>query len=302
MSMWRDDDDFEKWDVDRYEIYEPAATPQELAESFLVDTLNTLQVDPHSSELIVTLRCPSEDGEFEWQESFESVAQLREFLSNFPLGALQGLGPNRRRVIDGVEEYAVGEALVDSVLVEAGFASLGRIAPRNPESTPERLFKLPDLTKSKLIIPAVGNEIVLVNQELRAYLAKHPEALYQLSSRAFEELVADIFKDFGYETLLTPRSRDGGRDIRAIRKDKIGTLLFLIECKRYAPDNPVGVDIVRSLYGVAVAERANLGIIATTSYFTSPARSFARKVRYQLSLRDFDNLKQWLAHQRDGKS
>ncbi len=71
-------------------------------------------------------------------------------------------------------------------------------------------------------------------------------------------------------------------------------LLYLIECKRYAPSRPVGVEIVRGLYGVATVEKASCGVIATTSHFTKDAKEFANQIKYQMSLRDYTDLAAWL--------
>ena len=133
-----------------------------------------------------------------------------------------------------------------------------------------------------------------VNEELIRYLSKHPELLYELDSRKFEELVAELFRDMGFSVEVTPRTRDGGRDIQALRSNELGKSLYLIECKRYARTRKVGIEPVRGLYGVIQSERATMGIIATTSSFTSDAIDFATPLQYQLSLRDFEALKQWL--------
>ncbi|MEI8136769.1 MAG: hypothetical protein WCH21_05515, partial [Bacteroidota bacterium] len=42
-----------------------------------------------------------------------------------------------------------------------------------------------------------------INDELIAYLAKHPEFLRQLHHRKFEELIAEIFRNKGYDVTLT---------------------------------------------------------------------------------------------------
>lgn len=135
-----------------------------------------------------------------------------------------------------------------------------------------------------------------VNAELIKYLTKHPEFLYELNPRKFEELIAEIFKDMGFSVDMTPPTRDGGRDIHAIRSDALGSSLYLIECKRYASSRKVGVEPVRSLYGVVQSERATTGIIVTTSSFTQDAIDFATPLQYQMSLRDFDELKKWLVN------
>lgn len=133
-------------------------------------------------------------------------------------------------------------------------------------------------------------DLLEINDELVRRLAERPELMRELNPRKFEELIAELLKDKGYEVILTPPSRDGGRDILAIRRDDIGTALTLVECKRYAERNRVGVDIVRGLYGVVSEQNATRGLIATTSYFTSGARAFRDKVPYRLSLADFDFL------------
>jgi restriction system protein len=80
----------------------------------------------------------------------------------------------------------------------------------------------------------------------------------------------------------------------AARRDQFGSFLYVVECKRQAPDRPVGVGIVRSLYGVAQHERATAAMVTTTSYFSRPAREFAEKLKYQIALNDYFDLRHWL--------
>jgi restriction endonuclease Mrr len=53
------------------------------------------------------------------------------------------------------------------------------------------------------------------------------------------------------------------------------------------------VELIRSLYGTVIGEKATHGILATTSYFSREAGEFARRVKYQLSLRDYNDLRSW---------
>jgi hypothetical protein len=133
-----------------------------------------------------------------------------------------------------------------------------------------------------------------VNEELIRRLARRPELLREVDPRKFEEIVADIFADLKFQTQLTPRTRDGGRDVLAVRSETFGTSLYLIECKRYDSSCKVGVEFVRSLAGVVFQERATHGILATTSSFTKDAIDWARPLKYQLSLRDFEAVTSWL--------
>jgi restriction system protein len=115
-----------------------------------------------------------------------------------------------------------------------------------------------------------------------------------LAPRRFEELVAELFRDKGYDVELTPPSKDGGIDIIAVSRSDVGSAMTLIECKRYAESNRVGVDIVRGLYGVVEEQKASRGQIVTTSYFTKGAKAFRDKVPYRLGLADFDLLSAFL--------
>jgi restriction system protein len=74
----------------------------------------------------------------------------------------------------------------------------------------------------------------------------------------------------------------------------LGSFLYYVECKRYAPDHPVGVNLVRELYGVVQADRVTAGILATTSFFTRGAKEFQSEVAYQISLRDYFGIQDWL--------
>lgn len=141
-----------------------------------------------------------------------------------------------------------------------------------------------------------------INDELIGYLAKHPEKMRDMPSRKFEELVAELFKSKGYDVTLTPRTRDGGFDVRAVQRSDIGTVLIIIECKRYAAEHTVGVEIVRGLYGVVEQQRATKGIIATTSFFSGDAQEFHNDLQYRLGLADFDEMRSMLNEWRVNKT
>jgi HJR/Mrr/RecB family endonuclease len=136
--------------------------------------------------------------------------------------------------------------------------------------------------------------ITTIDDEIKKYLNKHPEKLYELSPRKFEELIASILKDLGFEVELTPATRDGGRDIIAHIRNAVCSYLTHIECKRYAPDNKVGVGIVREVIGVHHIKGATKSIIVTTSFFSKDAIEEAARMENTLDLRDFNNIKDWL--------
>lgn len=134
----------------------------------------------------------------------------------------------------------------------------------------------------------------LFERALIERLQAFPDDLRLMDRRRFEHLIAELFNGFGYEVELTQRTRDGGKDIIAVRREELD-LRFLIECKRPDPGNPVGVKTVRELYGVKVDDGATKAILATTTYFSPDARAFSERNRWELELRDYDAIKQWIA-------
>lgn len=125
-------------------------------------------------------------------------------------------------------------------------------------------------------------------------LHSHPERLTSLDRRDFEQLVAEMFDGFGYDVELTARTRDGGKDVIAIRRKEVRTRI-LIECKRPDAGNPVVVGTVRELYGVLCDDGASKAILATTSRFTQDARAFIERNEWRLEGRDFDGIQGWVS-------
>lgn len=71
---------------------------------------------------------------------------------------------------------------------------------------------------------------------------------------------------------MTPPQKDGGRDILADQSVPSRRERLLIECKRYS--KPVSVCLLRSLLGVVSSEKANKGVLVTSSHFTRAAVAF----------------------------
>lgn len=149
---------------------------------------------------------------------------------------------------------------------------------------------LEDSNERKRIV----SDIVTVSDEFLKKMHDDPKLLYELSPRRFEELVAEILHRLGYKVTLTPASRDKGKDIYAAKQDHLGTFLYIVECKKYSPDHPIGVALVRQLNGVVQAEQATAGILATTSFFTKGAKEFQEQINFQISLKDYFDIQKWI--------
>jgi len=158
-----------------------------------------------------------------------------------------------------------------------------------------------DLVYEDLIdssFPRTETRIVTVSNEqwngILASLTRNPRNMYSLHPRKFEELVAELLLRNGMTIELTPPTKDGGRDILAFSNTDAGQHLYYVECKRYSSENPVGVSLVRALYGTVEADKATGGLLVTTSYFTKGAMEFRDSVRHRLALKDYDRLVEWL--------
>ena len=101
----------------------------------------------------------------------------------------------------------------------------------SPDNT-ELIVKAGDLIKDLNASRAIRVSLEEINEEVVLYLASHPHLMREMSPRKFEELVAAMFRNQGYDVTLTPRSKDGGVDVIAIQRSGIGTAMIIVECKR----------------------------------------------------------------------
>lgn len=146
--------------------------------------------------------------------------------------------------------------------------------------------------KEKTIIET--NIIQGVNDELMRYFAQNPHALYNVDPRLFEEIIAEIFRKFGFETNLTKQTRDGGYDIFAIEQLEYANNKYIIECKRYAKHRKIDINLVRNLYGVKMHNWVTKAFLVTTSSFSADAMEFKRQHAWEIELKDYHDIRNWL--------
>lgn len=112
--------------------------------------------------------------------------------------------------------------------------------------------------------------------------------LFSNSWRDFEKLIADLWSDKGYSTKVTPSSADQGFDVRA--EGKVGKRDLIIEAKQYSSGNTVGRPVVQKTLGTLSTDRASKAVIVTTSSFSKPAHTEARKASNRIELINGDDL------------
>lgn len=165
--------------------------------------------------------------------------------------------------------------------------------------------QLPPISYEQLLlssVPSHAQEIIAASNEFWdrqiRYFSENPNALRTTDPRHFEELIAELLDRNGLDVELTPPSGDGGRDVLAWANTLAGRHLYLVECKRYAANRPVGVEIVRALYGVVQAENATAGLIVATSEFTKGAKQFQETIKHRMDLQGYEGLIEWLRKSR----
>lgn len=121
-------------------------------------------------------------------------------------------------------------------------------------------------------------------------IAENYDRIYDISSREFEEIVECLLQDKGFETRLTPKTRDGCVDIIAIKYEIGKPVCFYVECKRVGRKKSIGINIVRSLFGVQMADRINKSLLVTTGRITHDARRFVDGQKMMMSVIDTDEI------------
>lgn len=197
------------------------------------------------------------------------------------------------------------EMLARAVQITAGYPAAAKVLAqlvregRRDEVAELLRGEIYDVEKA-LVLPAqeiiseVRPRIVVVNAALVERLRRQPESIYSLPARQFEEVIAELLDDMGFEVELTKQTRDGGKDILAYMNTGIGKFLCLVEAKKYRKDRKVGVELVRTLYGTLCDYQANSAMLVTTSSFSTDARAFQKKHQYQLSLQGYGDVVKWI--------
>lgn len=154
---------------------------------------------------------------------------------------------------------------------------------------------LPD---EKKIITAESPTITIMpaNDKVFAYLAEHPEELYNCTPREFEKFMAQLYNKLGYKAELTKATRDGGKDIILRKPEILGDMIYYVECKHHNAKNKVGIDIIRQFTGVIETDKVNGGVVATTSFFSKDAKDWImeKDLNFKIQMHDYNTIKHML--------
>lgn len=96
--------------------------------------------------------------------------------------------------------------------------------------------------------------------------------LRSLEWKRYEEVCMEYLRIRNCAAEVTCNGADGGVDIKI--HDKDGTLFAVAQCKSWS--KPIGVALIRELYGVMASDKVKYGIFLTTSIFSPDAIEFAK--------------------------
>lgn len=246
----------------------------------------------------------AESLETEWS----GLDRHRFELQFYSMASAQGLSPRRELSLPTrLLRQTVNRNLEQTKVALVGVGDhidvrcLDALNPRFPQAlrvfAARRILSGTGNICSPVQLADVSIKVADILPTVRSDVARGKLKLWELSPRKFEEFVAALLKEAGYEVHRTKATRDGGYDILAVASAKQGPdYRIMVECKRYAPPHTVGIEVIRQLVGTMAmsAESVDAGLIATTSLLSQEAEAalqVGRELRkYPLSKLDQNEL------------
>lgn len=270
-----------------------AVRPEMLEADHVHDELLTYLLSPQTVRqlLFVDFRSglgvttPSYTGKIDhrnWsKKETHTRADLADYIINHVTDAISG-EPEDERSYKGfrrMDHQRMGEAIFGQVEVSQFIERVAGLGDDGPA----------------IIIPKTPRIACLDTLDVATYrmLQTHPELLRTLNWRFFERLLADLLERSGYTVELRQGTKDGGIDLFAIKQTGMfGRERYLLQAKRW--QDKVGVEPVRQLAFLHQHHHVTKSCLATTSTFTEGALQLAEQYEWQLELRDYQGLQQWV--------
>lgn len=138
--------------------------------------------------------------------------------------------------------------------------------------------------------PEIGK---FIDQRFIDYLSANQEKISQMHWRKFEELTAEYYTRQGYKVDLGPGSGDDGVDVRVWNDtDPENTPLCIVQCKRQK--DKIEKVIIKGLAADVEYEKAEYGVIVTTSELSPGARTVISTRGYPIEEVNRLKLQEWL--------
>lgn len=119
-------------------------------------------------------------------------------------------------------------------------------------------------------------DLTIPMTQLRAFLVSRYQHLWNVHPAKFEQLVADVFNDFGYSSVCTAYSCDGGIDVFLQKQNEV----IGIQVKRYR--GKIKIEQIRAFLGAMLVNNLANGIFISSSEFQSGCKPLAERFAIEL--------------------
>lgn len=132
------------------------------------------------------------------------------------------------------------------------------------------------------------------DQRFIDYLHRNFESVDQINWRQFEGFAAEFFVRAGFRVEVGPGRNDNSVDLRVWRSDDPleAPPALIVQCKRQK--DRVGKIVVKALWADVAHERAESGLIVTTSAFSPGARKVCTARAYPVIEANRETVRRWI--------
>jgi restriction system protein len=102
--------------------------------------------------------------------------------------------------------------------------------------------------------------------------------ILRLKPREFERLIEILYQHIGYDTKLTPATRDGGKDIVANINREDGREIVYVECKLYKTTE-LTIETVRAFGYSVIKDNINRGVLFCTGYVNDRLKELDSRIQ-----------------------
>lgn len=155
--------------------------------------------------------------------------------------------------------------------------------------------ELRDLFESERLDTLYGT---FVDQQYIDYLHRNFDDIDRINWRKFEGLTGEYFDRAGFHVSMGPGRNDDGVDVRVWPAENDTHLppAIIVQCKRQR--KAVEKVVVKALYADVLQERADSGLIVTSSVLSPGARKICEARKYPILEADRSAVRQWISELR----
>ncbi|NVK63131.1 MAG: restriction endonuclease [Flavobacteriales bacterium] len=162
-----------------------------------------------------------------------------------------------------------------------------------------KAYERKQLTEGVLYSKEIISEVKNLSPELLNYLIKNRPDLRLLHWKTTEQLVAEFFASWGYNTELVGKNSYTSADIIAIRPNDLSNIGFKCYIEVKNTKQKVGIEVINQLIGAISSERLlngyHVGMIVSISGFKDVNKWSPDQLKYLgVEMRDSTDVNNWL--------